>query len=82
MTRGHTHTHTHTHTHSKTALEEGSARRRDFYWIAHNSQKTETSIPSYGFKPVIPENECPPATPYIAWQPGSAVYEIQRGKSH
>ena len=45
--------HTHTHKLSRTPLDEESARRTDLYLTKHNTQKTQTSIPSVGFEPAM-----------------------------
>ena len=57
----HTHARTHTHTIDWTALDEGSARRRDLLQITHNTYKRETSVPPAGFEPVVPTSELPQA---------------------
>jgi hypothetical protein len=53
------HTQRHTHTFGRTPLDEGSARRRDFY--LHNTQHSqEKNIYSpAGFEPAIPASERP-----------------------
>ena len=59
----HTHTHslTHTHTHTYTRLDEWSARRRDPYLKAQNTQKSQISMPPAGFESAIPASELPQA---------------------
>jgi hypothetical protein len=41
----------------KTALEEGSAPRRDFYLTTHNSRKRQTFMPPAEFEAAIPASE-------------------------
>ena len=41
----------------RTPLHEWSARRRDIYPTAHNTQKRQTSMPPVGFEPVIPASQ-------------------------
>jgi hypothetical protein len=43
----------------RTPLEEGSARRRDFYLTTHNTHKTQTSMPPAGFEPTTPGSKRP-----------------------
>jgi hypothetical protein len=52
------HTQGHTHTVGMTPLDEGSARRSDFYLTAHNTHKRQTSIPRAGLEPAIPAAPC------------------------
>jgi hypothetical protein len=47
------HTQTHT-TVGRTPLDEGSARRRDFYLITQTLYKRQTSMLPMGFEPAIP----------------------------
>ena len=44
--------HTHT-TPGRTPLDEGSARRRDFYLTTHNTHNRKTFMPPAGFEPAI-----------------------------
>jgi len=37
----------------RTLVDEGSARRRDFYLIHHNTHYRQTSMPPLGFEPTI-----------------------------
>jgi len=53
------HTQWHTHTFSRIPLDEGSARRRDFYLTTHNIHKRKTSMSPAGFEPEIPASERP-----------------------
>jgi hypothetical protein len=46
-------THSHTTIVGGTPLDEGSARRRDFYLTTHNTHNRQTSMPPVGFEPVI-----------------------------
>jgi hypothetical protein len=47
-----------THTRlGRTALDEGSARRRDFYLTTYNTHKRKTSTPTTGFDPAIQASE-------------------------
>jgi hypothetical protein len=62
------HTQTHT-TVGRTALDEGSARRRDLYLTTQTLDKTKTSMPSVGFEPTIPAS----ARPRTALPLGSAL---------
>jgi hypothetical protein len=43
----------------RTLLDEGSARRRDFYLTTHNTHNRQTSMPPAGFKPTISAGERP-----------------------
>ena len=43
----------------KTPLDEWSARRRDLYLTAHNTQNKQTSMPPAGFEPTISAGERP-----------------------
>jgi hypothetical protein len=43
----------------RTPLDKWSARRRDLYLAAHNTQKRQTSLPPAGFEPAIPASEWP-----------------------
>jgi hypothetical protein len=54
--RGFTITLRHT-TLGRTPLDEGSARRRDFYLTTHNTHNRQTSKPPVGFEPAIPAGE-------------------------
>ena len=72
----HTHTHTHTHTHQDSP-GRGIGSKQSLL-PDNTTLKKLTSIPSSSFKPAIPERQV--AAPYIAWPPGSAVYEIQKRK--
>ena len=51
-TKGHT-------TVGRTPLDEGSARRIDFYLTTHNTYNRQTSIPPAGFEPAIPAGDGP-----------------------
>jgi hypothetical protein len=42
-----------------TALDEGSARRRDLCLITYNTHKIETSTLAAGFEPTTPASERP-----------------------
>jgi hypothetical protein len=42
-----------------TPVYEGSARRRNLYLTTYYFHKTQTSMPSAGFEPVIPTSERP-----------------------
>jgi hypothetical protein len=53
------HTQRHTTTVDKTLLDEGSARRRDFYLATHNNHKRQESMPLAGFEPAIQASELP-----------------------
>jgi len=52
-THWHIHTYIHTHIFSRTPLDEGSVRRRNFYLTTHIIHKRQTSMPSTGFDPII-----------------------------
>ena len=41
----------------RTPLDEGSARRRDFYLTTHYTHKRQTSIPPAGFEPATPATD-------------------------
>ena len=56
VSRSHSARHT---TVGRTPLDEGSARRRDFYLTEHNNHKRQTSMPPAGFEPAIPAGERP-----------------------
>ena len=43
----------------RTPLDEGSARRRDLYLIAHNTQNRQTSMPPVEFEPIVSVGERP-----------------------
>jgi len=43
----------------RTALDEGSAHRRDLYLIIHNIHKRLTSMPQAGFEPAVPASDLP-----------------------
>ena len=52
----------HTQRHStvgRTPLDEGSARRRDFYLTTHNTPKRQTPMPPAGFVPAVLPSERP-----------------------
>jgi len=40
-----------------TPLNEGSARRRDFYLSTRNTHNRQTSMPQTGFEPTIPKRK-------------------------
>jgi hypothetical protein len=44
---------------SRTTLDEGSARRRDFHFTTQNTHKRQAWIPRARFKPTIPASEWP-----------------------
>ena len=52
-------THSHTHAHGTTALDEGSAHRRDLYLLTYNTNKRETSTLAAGFEPTSSASERP-----------------------
>ena len=57
-TRTDTLTHTHTHTPQiRAPLDEGLARRREFYLTTPNTHKRQRSMPLAGFKPAIAASE-------------------------
>ena len=64
------HTHTHTHTHSRTPLDEGSARRRDFYLETHNIHNRLTPMPPVAFESGIPASERPQTHAFGRVDPG------------
>ena len=41
----------------RTPLDEGSARRRDYYLTTHNTHNRKTSMPPVGCEPAIPAGE-------------------------
>jgi len=43
----------------RTLLDEWSARRRDFYFITHNTHNKQTSMPPVGFEPIISAGDRP-----------------------
>ena len=43
----------------RTPLDEGSARRRDFYLPTYNTHNRQTSMPPVGFEPTISAGERP-----------------------
>jgi hypothetical protein len=58
LSRLHDHTQTH-HTLGSTPLDKWSAQRRDLDLTTHNTHKRQTSMPSVGFEPAIPESTRP-----------------------
>jgi hypothetical protein len=50
---------THTHKFGRTPLGEGSARRRDLYLSAPNTNKGQTSMSPAGFEPTAPTSDRP-----------------------
>jgi hypothetical protein len=71
-THTHTQTHTHTHTLCRTTLNERSVHGRARY-----PHKRQRSWPQRDSNPQPQQSRGRRPTPYIAWPPGSAVWEIQ-----
>jgi hypothetical protein len=51
------HSRTHTHTFNTTPLDVGSARRRDLYLTAHNSNKRQIFMPPAEFERTVLESK-------------------------